>query len=349
MPLRLTEFLDVPYGPHSKLDLYVPEEIVLVGDVVDAVLVVFIHGGAWRAGDKSQHVQLARRWASPGASGSPPIVVAVPNYRLSPAVQHPVHTSDVHDALQYLFAPGRDDKIPLLHYSQVWIVGHSAGAHICASLVLASSYFPAANTSKSVPHSSDPKSDAPASEDPVLSRITGVIGIEGIYDIDLLLAHFPNDFYRGFIEHAFGTRSASSTLWNKITHAIGAGADNTGEGGRLPYDDVNVAKYALPDSEYAKNLRWAIVHSPDDTLVDFAQPDVMYAHLLELYGPGEGQGNGNRSQVVKEFEVVRGEHDDLLDSEELAVFVRRTVLGDASVVAAGETGTTLGSTSVIPT
>jgi len=106
------------------------------------------------------------------------------------------------------------------------------------------------------------------------SQIIGVIGIEGIYDVDLLLKNFPTDFYRGFVEEAFGTRSH---------------VDPEGESTetRLPYEDVNAAKYVLPQSGTADKLHWAVVHSREDVLVDLVQAERMYTHLCCLYGGNE--------------------------------------------------------------
>ena len=93
----------------------------------------------------------------------------------------------------------------------------------------------------------------------ILSQITGVVGIEGIYDVDLLKS-FPSDFYRGFVEQAYGTRSRADS-----------GPERPAE--RLPYNDVNAAKYILPPSGTAGSLDWAIIHSRGDDLVDLVQAE----------------------------------------------------------------------------
>lgn len=319
---------DVPYcstdlgiDPLRTLDLYIPEALF---DPLDnpqperkVVLVVFAHGGAWRTGDKSDHASLARRWASPNLSSSASpsekggavtlAVVAVPNYRLSPVVKHPVHTDDIHTALQLLLSPFRlshilgMDPTPSFEYSSVWIAGHSAGAHIAATLVLSASHFAPSPESD---HERDPS---------MLSRITGVIGIQGIYDIDLLLENFPSDFYRGFIEQAFGDHS---------------GPDSGREGTEnvLPYEDVSAAKYGLPLSGTADKLDWVIIHSPEDDLVDLAQAETMCAHLRRLYGGKEDfRPTTPGARVSLEDRRVLGGHSEVLETEELALFVREIV------------------------
>jgi len=118
-----SESTDVGIDPFRTLDLYIPEALFdHCNDNMDddtqskpkVILVLFVHGGAWRTGDKSAHVHLARSWASPGSSTSSSssssvdderntfVIVAVPNYRLSPIVKHPVHANDIHTALRFL-------------------------------------------------------------------------------------------------------------------------------------------------------------------------------------------------------------------------------------------------------
>src|SRR6266850_6787199 len=84
---------DVAYydGPdaHDKkhrLDLYLPK------DCADFPVLFFVHGGAWRHGDKNffgVYAKLGKYWAARGIGS------VVTNYRLSPSVQHPEHIKDV--------------------------------------------------------------------------------------------------------------------------------------------------------------------------------------------------------------------------------------------------------------
>src|SRR5688572_12070919 len=67
--------LDLAYGndPRQRLDLFPAPG--------DRGLLVFIHGGYWRTLDKSLFSWLAPAWVAAGIS------VALPNYRLCPAVR----------------------------------------------------------------------------------------------------------------------------------------------------------------------------------------------------------------------------------------------------------------------
>ncbi|CAO3625112.1 unnamed protein product [Cunninghamella echinulata] len=139
-------------------------------------LIVYIHGGAWRSEDKKDHSQLAMNLVNQG------FTVAVTNYRLSlrdkpkepPKVQHPCHIQDTYEALTYLH---QCRPKPVYDQNKVFLLGHSAGAHIATMLLLEPTQY-------SIPY------------------IKGIIGADGIYDLPLLLKTFPT--YLDFISQAFG-------------------------------------------------------------------------------------------------------------------------------------------------
>src|SRR5437016_798438 len=84
---------DVPYydgedadKTKHKLDLYLPK------GQKDFPVLFFVHGGAWRTGDKNYfgfYAGLGKFYARRG------IGTVVTNYRLSPKVKHPEHIKDV--------------------------------------------------------------------------------------------------------------------------------------------------------------------------------------------------------------------------------------------------------------
>ncbi|KAJ2356050.1 hypothetical protein IWW50_000901 [Coemansia erecta] len=169
---------NIPYlfrnsGRH-KLDIYFPQICPAL-----VPLVVYVHGGAWRTGDKSEFRQIAEGII---LASNFRLVVAVINYELSTrdidSVRHPSHMDDTMAAVQFLVTdqcyPGRS----IIDHSQVFLVGHSAGAHLSALMALA-------------PH--------PSFE--YLSNVKGVMGIGGIYDIPKLLKSNPE--YSDFIDMAF--------------------------------------------------------------------------------------------------------------------------------------------------
>ncbi|CAE6425024.1 unnamed protein product [Rhizoctonia solani] len=178
---------DVEYGkdhPAQKLDVYIPPADVAAGPVT----IVWVHGGAWRTEDKADHKALALNILK--KSNCP--VVAI-NYRLSPrketdgpAVHHPRHTLDVLEALIFIQEHGSSQLgIPQPILDNIYLVGHSCGAHMITSIILTTE-----SERYTVP--------TPPS---LIANVKGVFMSEGIYDIDLLLKKFPA--YSDFIEGAF--------------------------------------------------------------------------------------------------------------------------------------------------
>jgi acetyl esterase/lipase len=100
-----------------SLDIYAPV------DAEQLPVMLFVHGGGWRQGDKGQAAEKGRFFSEHGY-----LLVSV-NYRLSPAVQHPVHVEDVVRAIAWVKAEiaayGGDPQ-------RVSLMGHSAGAHLAA-------------------------------------------------------------------------------------------------------------------------------------------------------------------------------------------------------------------------
>jgi arylformamidase len=113
---------DVPYGPdrRHRFDAYLP-------GTVGGPLLLFVHGGAWAAGDKRSRSILAnvRHWTARG------FVVVSTNYRLLPRA-HPLEQArDVALALGQAQqrAPGWGADS-----TAVVLMGHSSGAHLAALL-----------------------------------------------------------------------------------------------------------------------------------------------------------------------------------------------------------------------
>ena len=122
---------DVPYvsGPEAdprfhSLDLYLPE------GKANFPLLFFVHGGGLTRGDKAYEgafLNFADFFVREG------IGVASPNYRLSPAVQHPAHTQDVAKAFAWVHKHAAEYQIDR---SRIFMAGHSAGGYIVSLLGL---------------------------------------------------------------------------------------------------------------------------------------------------------------------------------------------------------------------
>ncbi len=116
--------LDVAYlndDDHlHKLDIYSPAK-----QKKPLAVLVHIHGGGWRMGDKKMMKDTGMFYASQG------ILFITPNYRLSPQAQHPAHVEDCAAALVWIF----DNVVNLGgDKSRIFLSGHSAGAHLAALL-----------------------------------------------------------------------------------------------------------------------------------------------------------------------------------------------------------------------
>lgn len=144
-------FASLPYGleKKQKLDVYVPEGPAAAPRTV----VVFFHGGSWSTGSKKQYRFVASSLAAEG------FIVVVPNYRLNPQVRFPVFIEDaarsVAWTLRYIDRYGGDP-------ARVFVMGHSAGAHIALMLALDQRYLAAAGASA--------------------ADLRGAIGLSGPYD-----------------------------------------------------------------------------------------------------------------------------------------------------------------------
>ena len=113
--------LDLRYGdgPAETLDLFAPQR-------PGAPVLVFVHGGYWRALDKSDFSFVAPAFTRAGA------MVVVPNYALCPAVSVEHITLQMVRALHWVW----------LHAAQyggdaqrIVVAGHSAGGHLAAMLL----------------------------------------------------------------------------------------------------------------------------------------------------------------------------------------------------------------------
>ena len=116
-------WLDVPYGTSAAetLDIF-PAEGRSRG------LLMFIHGGYWRALDKSDHSFIAPAFTRAG------LTVAIPNYALCPAVTVEDIVRQMLQAAAWLYRNGGNFGAPL---QRLCVAGHSAGGHLTAMTLAA--------------------------------------------------------------------------------------------------------------------------------------------------------------------------------------------------------------------
>lgn len=122
----IVETLNVPYASVEgvdqnllSLDIHAPK------GAKGAPVVMYVHGGYWKAGDKAQKGHLPEFFCQRG------FVFVSLNYRLAPAAKHPVLIQDVARAVAWVhdhIAEHGGDAV------QLFLTGHSAGAQLVALL-----------------------------------------------------------------------------------------------------------------------------------------------------------------------------------------------------------------------
>ena len=119
---------DIAYadGQRKKLDIYQPEDLS-----EPAPVVMFIYGGAWRAGDRFEYEFVGRALAANG------FVVVVPDYRLWPEAKYPDFLDDNAQAMKWV-----EDNIAGYggDNTRFFLAGHSAGAYNAVMLSLDGSF-----------------------------------------------------------------------------------------------------------------------------------------------------------------------------------------------------------------
>ena len=142
--------LDLAYGDASteKLDAFPPARS-------GAPVLIFIHGGYWRAFDKADQSFVAPSFVADGA------MVVIPNYSLCPAVDIEHIALQMTRVVAWVWRHAAEfGGDP----SRIALVGHSAGAHL-ATMLLCCRW-------------KDVDADLP------LLPVQGALGISGIYDLE---------------------------------------------------------------------------------------------------------------------------------------------------------------------
>lgn len=120
-------------GSRSRLDLKYGSDALQAVDLFctgrpGQPLAIFIHGGYWRAQDKSQFSYVAAPWLERGVN------VAVINYRLAPAVTMDQIVEDVTAGTAWLHRQADDLGFDR---ERIFVAGSSAGGHLTTMLLLA--------------------------------------------------------------------------------------------------------------------------------------------------------------------------------------------------------------------
>jgi len=147
----VTPTRDIAYadGPRGTLDVYAPRPAA-----TPAAVVVFFYGGGWVSGSKAMYRFVGAALAARG------VVAVIPDYRLYPEVRFPAFMEDAAKAVAWTHANasrfGGDPR-------RLFLMGHSAGAHIATLLTLDAGYLQSVHLSSR-------------------RDVCGVIGLAGPYD-----------------------------------------------------------------------------------------------------------------------------------------------------------------------
>ncbi len=148
---ELRHELDVPYGkdPKQRLDLYFPK-----AKTSNAPVLLFLHGGGFREGDRKQYGYVGEPFAKHG------VITVVASYRLTPAFTHPAQPDDAKAIVGWIHKNiARYGGDP----NAIYISGHSAGAILTADVGVDLAWLDALKVPR--------------------SAVRGIVPISGSYDL----------------------------------------------------------------------------------------------------------------------------------------------------------------------
>ena len=144
---------NIAYGTlnRQQLDVYAP--VSTPGAPAKRPVIVFFYGGSWDSGSKDAYLFVAEALTSKG------FITVVPDYRVYPEVIYPEFLNDGAKAFQWT-----KDNIEKYggDVNNIFVAGHSAGAHIAAMLAFDQTWLATQNLST--------------------TSIRGLIGLAGPYD-----------------------------------------------------------------------------------------------------------------------------------------------------------------------
>lgn len=177
-----------------------------------APVVIYVHGGAWGSGSKEQYRFVGENLSKNNICG------VIAGYTLTPQAKHPQPVNELNQVLTEV----QKIKNKNCDFNSIYLVGHSAGAHMIA-------FWNTQYSAKSV---------------------LGLVGIEGIYDLQSLSKKWPS-YKEWFLAAEFGS---DESKWAAASPAL---------------------------LTQKNKSRWLLVHSLKDELVDVGQTE-NFKSKLEL-------------------------------------------------------------------
>lgn len=148
----MTATRNIAYGAlnRQQLDVYVP---AIMAAPAKRPVIVFFYGGSWDSGSKDSYLFVAEALTSKG------FIAVIPDYRVYPEVIYPEFLNDGASAFQWT-----KDNIEKYggDVNNIFVAGHSAGAHIAAMLAFDQTWL--------------------ATQKLSTTSIRGFIGLAGPYD-----------------------------------------------------------------------------------------------------------------------------------------------------------------------
>ncbi len=150
-PSTLISNLEYGKSNRQRLDIHQPNSLPS-----KAAVIIFFYGGRWQSGERAEYRFVGQALAKRG------FVAVIPDYRLFPDVEFPHFIDDAGAVTRWVLKNiqqyGGDP-------SKVYLMGHSAGAHMAAMLISNKQYL----NNQQVDH----------------KDIAGFIGLSGPYDFKI--------------------------------------------------------------------------------------------------------------------------------------------------------------------
>ncbi|CAH7687331.1 Alpha/Beta hydrolase protein [Phakopsora pachyrhizi] len=229
----------------QNLDLYLPSSNrdYDEGTKTPTILIIYVHGGAWRSGDKANGFSMGL--IENLSIEFPEAALSSINYRLSRAseskpIRHPTHNSDAVQAIEHLLNTPAINQV-----RSVYLIGHSVGAFISLSISNILGPSPIGG----------PRLDAKI-------KIAGLILVDGIYGLADLLTEYP--IYKDFVDLAMGEKDSDREFLREVSPL---------------YWNV---RSSSEEKKTPLQTEILIIHSKQDNLLTTKQSELIYAHLKKL-------------------------------------------------------------------
>lgn len=260
----------------QRLDIMIPK----TQSTKPLPLIVYIHGGGWKEGDKS--LCPALDLCSCG------FVVASINYRLTPAATFPAQIEDCKAAVRWLKENAAEYQI---NPNRVGVWGVSAGGHLAALIGVTNGtgkfecISPTKDATATAKDGAAPTKEGPPSTQPVNPAVNS--SVQAVADWC-----GPADLVTG-VQQCESPRYARYGSSQYIYALLGGDLSSK----------MEVAVEASPTTYVSKDdPPFQIVHSLDDVIVPFAQSQELFDKLTEADVP------------VKFLKIEGGEHVPLTQS-----------------------------------